>query len=330
MHVLPALGVALTIGVLAYLGGAVGPLRPVVGVLVPGAAILVFLVGIAVRVLQWARVPVPFRIPTTCGQQRSLPWIGQARLDCPSSGLGVLGRMALEVLLFRSLFRNTRAELRAGARLIYGEEKFLWLAALAFHYSFLVIFLRHLRFFLEPVPALVTVLAAADGFFQVGTPALYVSDILIALGLGYLLYRRLGDPQVRYLSLFSDYFALFLLLGLAGTGMLMRYGTGIDNVAAKQLALGLVTFSPTVPETLGPLCFVHVGFLSALLAYFPFSKLMHMAGVFLSPTRNLANDTRMRRHVNPWNAPVPVHTYEEWEEEFRDKIEAAGLPLEKA
>jgi len=125
MHVLPALGVALTIGVLAYLGGAVGPLRPVVGVLVPGAAILVFLVGIAVRVLQWARVPVPFRIPTTCGQQRSLPWIGQARLDCPSSGLGVLGRMALEVLLFRSLFRNTRAELRAGARLIYGEEKFL-------------------------------------------------------------------------------------------------------------------------------------------------------------------------------------------------------------
>jgi len=330
MHVLPALGMALTIGVLAYLGGLIGPLRPVVGVLVPMAAILVFLVGIAVRVLQWARVPVPFRIPTTCGQQRSLPWIDQAKLDCPSSGLGVVGRMALEVLLFRSLFRNTRAELRSGPRLVYGEEKFLWLAALLFHYSFLVIFLRHLRFFLEPVPALVGTLTAVDGFFQVGTPGLYVSDLLITLGLGYLLYRRLGDPQVRILSLFSDYFGLFLLLGLAGTGMLMRYGTGIDNMAAKQLALGLVTFSPAVPETLGPLFFAHVGFLSALLCYFPFSKLMHMPGVFLSPTRNLASDNRMRRHVNPWNAPVPVHTYAEWEEEFRDKIEAAGLPLEKA
>jgi nitrate reductase gamma subunit len=330
MHMLPALGVALAIGAVAYLGGLIGPLRPVMGVLVPAAAILVFLVGMTLRVLQWARVPVPFRIPTTCGQQRSLPWVGQSRLDCPSSGLGVLGRMALEILLFRSLFRNTRAELRSGPRLTYGEEKFLWLAALVFHYSFLVIFLRHLRFFLEPVPALISVLAAVDGFFQVGTPALYVSDLLIALGLAYLLYRRLGDPQVRYLSLFSDYFALFLLLGLAGTGMLMRYGTGIDNLAAKQLALGLVTFSPTVPDTLGPLFFAHVGLLSTLLLYFPFSKLMHMPGVFLSPTRNLANDNRMRRHLNPWNAPVPIHTYEEWEEEFRDKIEAAGLPLDKA
>jgi nitrate reductase gamma subunit len=74
---------------------------------------------------------------------------------------------------------------------------------------------------------------------------------------------------------------------------------------------------------------VHLFLLSALIAYFPFSKLMHMGGVFLSPTRNLANNNRMKRHRNPWNAPVKVHTYEEWEEEFRDKIIAAGLPIEK-
>jgi hypothetical protein len=37
----------------------------------------------------------------------------------------------------------------------------------------------------------------------------------------------------------------------------------------------------------------------------------------------------MKRHVNPWDYPVKVHTYQEWEEEFRDKIKAAGLPLEK-
>jgi nitrate reductase gamma subunit len=56
---------------------------------------------------------------------------------------------------------------------------------------------------------------------------------------------------------------------------------------------------------------------------------MHMGGVFLSPTRNLANNNRVKRHINPWDYPVKVHTYEEWEEEFRDKIKAAGLPLEK-
>jgi len=46
-------------------------------------------------------------------------------------------------------------------------------------------------------------------------------------------------------------------------------------------------------------------------------------------TGALANDNRMKRHVNPWNHPVKVHTYEEWEEEFHDKIVAAGLPLDK-
>jgi hypothetical protein len=36
----------------------------------------------------------------------------------------------------------------------------------------------------------------------------------------------------------------------------------------------------------------------------------------------------MRRHLNPWNAPVTVHTYEEYEEEFRDKMIEAGIPVE--
>jgi hypothetical protein len=66
----------------------------------------------------------------------------------------------------------------------------------------------------------------------------------------------------------------------------------------------------------------------ALAAYLPFSKLMHMGGVFLSPTRNLANNSRSVRHINPWNAPVKTHTYAEWEDEFRDKMLAAGIPVE--
>ena len=65
------------------------------------------------------------------------------------------------------------------------------------------------------------------------------------------------------------------------------------------------------------------------MAWFPFSKLMHAGGVFLSPTRNLSNNSRSRRHINPWNHPVSVHTYEEYENEFRDKMKAAGLPVEK-
>jgi nitrate reductase gamma subunit len=74
--------------------------------------------------------------------------------------------------------------------------------------------------------------------------------------------------------------------------------------------------------------FIHIFFVSVLFAYFPFSKLMHMGGVFLSPTRNLANDNRMRRHINHQNPEVEVHTYAQWEEEFKDKLQAAGIPLD--
>jgi nitrate reductase gamma subunit len=33
--------------------------------------------------------------------------------------------------------------------------------------------------------------------------------------------------------------------------------------------------------------------------------------------------------VNPWNHPVKFRTYEEYEDEFRDKMKAAGIPVEK-
>lgn len=322
--------VLLVVGIAAAGTQAAG-LRPVFAWVLPYGAFLIFLAGVAIRVIRWARSPVPFRIPTTSGQQRSLPWIRSSRLDNPHSTAGVVGRMLLEVFLFRSLFRNNRVELRPGAepRLVFGEEKYLWLAALCFHYSFLIILLRHLRFFLQPVPLSVTALHKLDGFFQVGTPVLYATDVLILASLAYLLWRRAGNPQVRYISLFTDYFALFLLLGLAVSGVLMRYFTKVDIVPVKQLAIGLVTFSPAVSPDIGALFLVHLALLSTLLAYFPFSKLMHMGGVWLSPTRNLANNNRMKRHVNEWDYPVKVHTYEEWEEEFRDKIVAAGLPLDK-
>jgi hypothetical protein len=74
---------------------------------------------------------------------------------------------------------------------------------------------------------------------------------------------------------------------------------------------------------------MHLCFVCALLAWFPASKLMHAGGIFMSPTRNLANSSRMKRHINLWSAPVKVHTYEEYEDEFRDKMKAAGLPVDK-
>ncbi len=329
MKALWSFSIVAALAAAVFFLGQLEQFRLLLGVIVPYAALATFLLGVSYRVVRWSLSPVPFRIPTTCGQQKSLSWIQVSWVENPYRTTGVVCRMLLEVLLFRSLFRNTKTELRQGPRLIYGESKFLWLGALAFHWSFLFIFLRHLRFFTEPVPHWVLGLDALDSFFQIGAPILYVTDVIIVAALLYLLQRRLRDPQVRYISLLADYFALFLILGLALSGIWMRYFTRMDIVAVKQLAIGLVTFSPLVPKEVGPLFFVHLTLVSTLAAYLPFSKLMHMGGVFLSPTRNLANNNRRKRHINPWDYPVKVHTYQEWETEFHDKIAAAGLPLEK-
>jgi [DsrC]-trisulfide reductase subunit M len=329
MNVLTALVAVCVLVALGFVGGQVEGLRFLFGILLPYAAIVIFLAGIVYRVLRWSSSPVPFRITTTAGQQKSLPWIKHETFDSPFTGFQTMIRMLLEILVFRSLFRNTKAELREGPRFVYGEEKWLWLAAIAFHWSFLFVFLRHLRFFMEPVPACLQVLELLDGFFQIGAPVLLWTGVILLASLLYLLARRLFDPQVRYMSLVTDYFALFVLISLAFSGILMRYFDKVDIIAIKQLGIGLVTLSPVVPASIGSLFFVHLFMLSVLIAYFPFSKLMHMPGVFLSPTRNLANNNRAKRHINPWNPDVKVHTYEEWEEEFHDKIVAAGLPLDK-
>lgn len=315
------------------------------GIVIPYAAGAIFILGIVYRILKWSMAPVPFRIPTTCGQQKSLPWIKNSNLDNPHTALGVIARMALEVLFFRSLFRNTRSELsegpsapltgppvpaqRAGLRLIYCESKWLWLGALVFHWSFAVILLRHIRFFAEPVPFFVLGVQSLDGLFQIGVPVLYMSGIALLLAATFLFFRRVLLPQIRYISLPADYFPLFLILGIAVSGILMRYFTKVDIIGVKELAMGLLSFSPSVPAGIGTVFFVHIFFVCILISYFPFSKLMHMGGVFLSPTRNLANNNRMKRHINPWNYPVKVHTYEEYEDEFRKVMKGAGLPLEK-
>jgi nitrate reductase gamma subunit len=322
---------------IAWAGTALG-LQVVFGIIVPYLALLTFLVGFVYKIVDWSRSAVPFRIPTTGGQQKSLPWIKHSQLDCPFTKWQVVARMALEILTFRSLFRNTRMRLKEGSRISYQLEIFLWVGALAFHYAFLAVLVRHLRFFTEPVPFLVTLVENVDSFFRIevlypnfyfGLPGVFLSGLVLLAAVTYLVARRLFIRPVRYISLASDYFPLFLIFGIALTGILMRYFIKVDITAAKELTMGLVTLRPTIPEGVGTVFYVHLFFVSVLLAYFPFSKLMHLGGIFLSPTRNLTTDTRAKRHVNPWNYPVPVHTYQEYEDEFREKMIEVGLPVDK-
>jgi len=309
--------------------GAGAGLLVVFGVVIPYSAFCIFLVGLSYRVLGWAAVPVPFRIPTTCGQQKSLSWIRHDKLDNPGSSTGVIGRMALEVLCFRSLVRNSKTEMTKGGYPVFKPSLLLWFGALTFHWSMLFVVMRHLRFFNEPVPSFITLLSQADGILQVGLPYYFITSFVLILSLTYLALRRILNPEVRYISLFTDYFPLFLLFGIALSGFWLRHFQRTDVVGVKELVMGLVSLSPAPPDDLSPLFYGHLFLVSILIAYFPLSKLVHMAGVFLSPTRNSANNARRLRHINPWDYPVKVHPYEEYENEFREKMKALGIPVEK-
>ncbi len=337
LHFFVPLAAVLGLVVVAYVGVQAN-LQLLFGVIVPYLAALIFVEGMVYRLIQWARSPVPFRIPTTAAQNKSLPWIEKnlgEKLDNPETMKHVVGRMALEVMAFRSLFRNTRTELRQdpadpeGARLIHWSYKWLWLGAIAFHYAFLVVILRHLRFFTEPVPGFVLLLDSVDGFLQFFVPVAYLSGVVLVVAAAYLLLRRVLRPELRYISLAADYFPLFLILSIAVTGILMRYFYKVDIVAVKELAIGLATFKPKAVPGIGVLFYIHLFLVSVLFAYFPFSKLMHAPGVFLSPTRNLACNSRWVRHVNPWNYPVKFHSYEEYEDKFREAMIEADIPVEK-
>ena len=320
----------VALAAVAALGAKAG-MEGVFGIAIPYVAVAIFVAGFIKKVVGWASTPVPFAIPTTSGQQYSLPWVKHQKFDNPSTPGQTFVRMALEVLCFRSLFRNSKLDNNvAEGRVGYGSDKSLWLFALMFHYGFLIVLIRHFRFFLEPVPMVVVGIEWVDAILQIGVPTLYITDVVFVVGVTFLLVRRLWDPKLSYISLFTDYFPLLLILGIALSGVYMRYVAKVDVIAIKELAIGLVSFKPVIPKNIDWSFYMHFFLVCVLWAYFPFSKLMHLGGVFLSPTRNLPNDTRMVRHINPWNDPsIKPHSYADYEDDFREKMIEAGLPVDK-
>ncbi|MDR3175411.1 MAG: sulfate reduction electron transfer complex DsrMKJOP subunit DsrM [Desulfovibrio sp.] len=331
---LSSLLLVLLIGAAAWAGAQAG-FYLLLGAVLPYSAVLVFIAGLVRRMIYWAGSPVPFTIPVTGGQEESLGFIRQAKTDCPSGASGVWARMFFEVAFFRSLFRNTSAEIQEdclltkGPRSIYSSSKWLWAFALLFHYSILLVFLRHFRFFMEPTPSCIRFLESLDGIMELGSPRFFLSAGLMLAALFFLLGRRFFNERLRYISLPGDYFPLLLLIGIAGTGICLRYFDKADTTAIKVFIMSLTHFAPVSPQGLSPLFFTHLALVCALLLYFPFSKLTHMVGIFFSPTRNAPNNSRRVRRVNPWNPPDQYFTYAEYEDLYREAMAEAGLPLEK-
>ena len=275
----------------------------------PYICFAIFIVGTIYRVVDWARSAVPLKIPTTSGQQPSFKFVRRTwtdKIDSPSNKFWAFVRMLFVVFLFRDLFRNTRYYIEMGGKNV--DTRWLWLFAILFHYSLLVIVIRHLRFFTNPVPDFVKTLEYLDGVIGVAiVPLLLMTGVIALVSLAFLWGRRILLAKERCISIPSDHLILFFMAVILVSGLLMRYIVKADLSYVKMFALSIVKFQPPSPEVLANLHWlflIHFTFVCITIAYIPFSKVMHFAGVWFSPTRNMPNDNRRKRHVNPWD-PSP-------------------------
>ena len=232
------------------------------------AAIIILVVGVARKVMQYAKTPAPLKIPTT---------------PAPVTQTGVVLRMASEVVLFSSLFKS---------------NKWIWVFGWLFHFSLLLAFFRHLRYAFTPDsifwPIIDLELIQAAGKY---------AGLGMAIGLGGLLWRRIFVDRVRYISAPSDYFMLLLLLGIAVTGLMMSFLSHTDIVELKAFVLGLIYFDWQPLPTDGVLI-THLSLVVLLMIIFPISKLLHAPGIFFSPTRNQVDNPREKRHISAWGQAI--------------------------
>ena len=225
------------------------------------AAFLVLVLGTGYRIATYVRTPAPLKIPTT---------------PAPTTRGGVALRLGREVLFFESLFK---------------ANLWLWLAGWAFHVGLALVLLRHLRYFTEPVWGWVAWLQ----------PFGVYAGFAMAAGLAGLWIRRVFVARVRYISTPSDHLMLALLLGIALSGLAMKYVVHTDIVGVKRFFLGLMVFD-WQPLPADPVLYAHLFLVALLMLVFPISKLLHAPGVFFSPSRNQVDDPREHRHLAPWAA----------------------------
>ena len=104
-------------------------------------------------------------------------------------------------------------------------------------------------------------------------------------------------------------FWLILLLLIGFSGLMMTLLVHTDIVLVKQYFTGLLGFSiGELPMDL-PLI-VHLLLVAVLMILFPFSKLLHVPGLFFSPTRNQVDNPREKRHLAPWAAKLDAEPTE--------------------
>ena len=212
-------------------------------VILPYITILVFVVGLIWRFRTWW----------------SKPRAKAVLFPAASNRYEAAGRVVGDIVLFGKT---------------YSVSKFLWAAAMIFHFGLLLVVLGHIRVITE-IGFLWSWLGLDEEGIDAVAHAMGMTAGVIMLTGAVLLTVRRFTPNMRVISLFRDYFVLFGLLAIVMTGISMRLWAPIHAEEVQEYARGVLTFSPAV--VISNTVFLWHFFLAQMvIMYLPFSKLVHV------------------------------------------------------
>lgn len=219
--------------------------------ILPYIALIILIDGIIYRLYKWARRPkaaATFTIyPASKGFTRALPKI--------------LGQM----FLFPKLLRDERA---------------LWVGILLFHLSLVMVIISHYKVFFKYMWFWENLGVSATSFALISDLFDGATGVIMVVSLVFLFARRF-PKFLRKLSIPEDYLVLLLILGIAISGIYIRFISTINLLELRRYFSSLVSFTPSNMPT-DPIFLFHYSLVLILMIYFPFGKLIHTIGAGLT------------------------------------------------
>ncbi len=109
----------------------------------------------------------------------------------------------------------------------------LWWGEWFFHVSFVLVIIRHLVYFFNPVPRWIAALQT------LGVVAGYV----LPASLLYIFFWRFAVERRKYVSLYNVFLTL-MLLAVSVSGLLLRHILRVDLVKIKEFMMSVLVFEP--------------------------------------------------------------------------------------
>ena len=188
-------------------------------------------------------------------------------------------RPRAKAVLFPAAKSNGRAAARvAGDVVLFGKtfsmSKSLWAMAALFHLGLLLVVLGHIRALTEIGFLWSWLNLEGQGIDRVAFGMGMAAGGLILCGAILLLVRRFS-PKMRLLSIFEDYFVLYMLMAIILSGIAMRLWMPVHADEIQHYAQGVLIFRPAV-EIQNGLFLLHFLLAQVLIMYLPFGKLIHV------------------------------------------------------